>query len=116
MKAFTLDIRGMVNNTKLSDSKYLWPLFEAVVNSIQSIEDAGIDDGVVIKILAERSNHEQFMLSANSDTPVVALPPIDAFRVTDNGVGFSAGNYELRTPLYLTRVVGRAYIDFADWL
>jgi hypothetical protein len=93
MKAFTLDIRGMVNNTKLSDSKYLWPLFEAVVNSIQSIEDAGIDNGV-IKILAERSNYEQFMLSANSDTPTVALPPIDAFRVTDNGVGFSADNYE----------------------
>ena len=35
MSAFTLDIKGQLNNMRLSDAKALWPLFEAVVNSIQ---------------------------------------------------------------------------------
>ena len=37
---FALDIRGHLNSLRLAESKALWPLFEAVVNSIQSIEDS----------------------------------------------------------------------------
>lgn len=38
--AFLFDIKGQLNTMHLADSKALWPLFEAVVNSIQSIEDS----------------------------------------------------------------------------
>ena len=40
MSAFMLNIRGQLNSMHLADTKALWPLFEAVVNSIQSIEDS----------------------------------------------------------------------------
>ena len=34
-----MNIRGQVNQIKLPKTKALWPLFETIVNSIQSIED-----------------------------------------------------------------------------
>ena len=37
---FRLNIKGQLNSIHLAEAKALWPLFEAVVNSIQSIEDA----------------------------------------------------------------------------
>lgn len=40
MSSFTLDIKGQLNSMRLSESKALWPLYEAVVNSIQAIEDS----------------------------------------------------------------------------
>lgn len=36
---FRLNIKGQLNSIHLAEAKALWPLFEAVVNSIQSIED-----------------------------------------------------------------------------
>ena len=37
---FLLNIKGQLNNIHLAEAKALWPLFEAVVNSIQAIEDS----------------------------------------------------------------------------
>ncbi len=37
------NFRGRLRNTQLPASKPLLPLFEAVVNSIHAIEDAGLD-------------------------------------------------------------------------
>ena len=48
------DIQGQLNNMKLSPSKAMWPLFEAVVNSIQSIEDLPIPNKGKITILARK--------------------------------------------------------------
>ena len=48
---FALDIRGHLNSLRLAESKALWPLFEAVVNSIQSIEDSPNRDNGKTKIL-----------------------------------------------------------------
>ena len=59
MGAFSLDIRGQLNSMRLAESKALWPLFEAVVNSIQAIEDSPNKDCGKIDIFAQREPHMQ---------------------------------------------------------
>ena len=34
---FTMNLKGQVNQMRLPKSKALWPLFETIVNSIQSL-------------------------------------------------------------------------------
>lgn len=62
MSGFTLDIKGQLNNMRLSEAKALWPLFEAVVNSIHSIEDSPCKDCGEITIFAQRDvgMHESY--------------------------------------------------------
>ena len=53
---FALDIRGHLNSLRLAESKALWPLFEAVVNSIQSIEDSpNRDNGKITMVVFIRA-------------------------------------------------------------
>ena len=49
-----LDLAGQLNSINLAESKALWPLFEAIVNSIQAIEDSPNKDRGRITIMAER--------------------------------------------------------------
>lgn len=74
-----VDLAGKIRNTQLPRSKQLLPVFEAVVNAFQAIEEAG--DRVKnprIEILVERD-------------PVLAEKeidgPVNGFTVTDNGIG-----------------------------
>lgn len=53
------DLKGHLNSTNLAVSKALWPLFEAVVNSIQSIEDSPNKSQGKITIHAEREPYVQ---------------------------------------------------------
>ena len=50
-----MNFKGLVNLHTLPKSAPLLPLYEAVINSIQSIEDAQIQDGrIEIKIEREK--------------------------------------------------------------
>ena len=51
---FLLNIKGQLNNIHLAEAKALWPLFEAVVNSIQAIEDSENKTCGKIEIYAHR--------------------------------------------------------------
>jgi len=82
-----IDLLGRVRNIKLPNAKPLLPLFEAVVNSIHSIDDMRINDGY-IKILICRDNHQSGLIDGAN------LSAIDGFKVIDNGVGFNWENYE----------------------
>lgn len=62
---FALDIRGHLNSLRLAESKALWPLFEAVVNSIQSIEDSPNRDNGKITIFAQREDQDPIYYSSN---------------------------------------------------
>ena len=39
LMAITVNIAGQVGQIRLAQSKALWPLFETVINSVQSLED-----------------------------------------------------------------------------
>lgn len=98
MSAFVLNIRGQLNNIRLAESKALWPLFEAVVNSIQAIEDSPNKNNGKIYISAQREISYTGRLDSNKDI----LEKFESFTVTDNGVGFDEQNYKSFNTAYST--------------
>ncbi len=81
-----LDLAGKIRNTQLPARKALFPMFEAVVNSFQAIEDAKKSESAFfIQIAVERD-----AVLEGIDTE----GPVNGFTVTDNGVGFNDANVE----------------------
>lgn len=87
----TVNIAGQVGQIRLSISKALWPLFETVVNSIQSLEDSDVDDKI-ITVEALRPQYAQLKTDNNGGI-VEEQTHFDRFIVTDNGKGFNTENY-----------------------
>ncbi|MDO4981965.1 MAG: hypothetical protein Q4E35_00215 [Eubacteriales bacterium] len=82
------DLKGHLNSINLTVSKALWPLFEAVVNSIQSIEDSPNKSRGKITIQAEREPYVQNKLAQKE-----VLGRFESFAITDNGIGFNEDNF-----------------------
>lgn len=87
----TVNVAGQVGQIKLSLAKALWPLFETVINSIQSLEDSNVSEKKII-IDALRSEDIQLKTDGQGDT-VEEPAHFVAFVVTDNGNGFNTENY-----------------------
>src|SRR5271157_1897909 len=82
-----LDLVGKIKNTQLSRSKALLPMFEAVVNSFQAIEDGS--EPILsprIDIVVERSASVLPGVEIDGD--------VNGFTITDNGVGFTEDNLD----------------------
>lgn len=94
---FLFDIKGQLSTIRLADSNALWPLFEAVVNSIQSIEDSPNKDCGKIVIHAHRKTSNQFGLESKEP-----LGRFESFSITDNGIGLDAENYRSFNTAYST--------------
>ncbi|MCM4158437.1 hypothetical protein FHG64_12700 [Antarcticibacterium flavum] len=88
-----IDIAGKVREKKLASNKALLPLFEAVVNSIHAIEELNLQTPGIIEIEAERLPQENLGNDSNSQE-FEKKPPIISFKVTDNGIGFNAANWD----------------------
>jgi hypothetical protein len=86
MNGMKLDLAGKIKNTPLPRSKALWPVFEAVVNSFQAIEDAGerVQKPTVEMVVVRHSTLPG--LEADSE--------VNSFTITDNGVGFDDNNVD----------------------
>lgn len=84
-----VDLRGKIGNTKLPYSKNLLPLHEAIVNSIQAIEERFTDDpsSGKIEITIDRTNHRSVIDQKN-------IGEIIGFTVVDNGIGFTSNNFK----------------------
>lgn len=82
-----VDIVGKVRNTQLPLSTPLLPLYEAIINSIQAIEDAKIKDGR-IDIFIQRDNS-----SSLEDRDGHVVDDILGFEINDNGLGFTDENF-----------------------
>lgn len=79
------DVLGRIKNINLPATKPLFPLFEAIINSIHAIEDAGTSKGRIdINILRTKS-----LLSKQDG----ALGDISGFEIIDSGIGFNELNY-----------------------
>lgn len=76
---------GRVKNTHLPISKPLLPLFEAIANSLDAIEEVGSSAESYIKIEVDREEE--------MDMGQKPLGRVIGFRVYDNGVGFTEANY-----------------------
>src|SRR5687767_6207039 len=82
-----VNLRGRVNNIKLSHHQGLHALFEGVVNSIHAIEAGSAGGDIHVYIRRELSQ-------AALDLGDFSTEPIASFEITDAGVGFTNANYE----------------------
>ncbi|MDD1469719.1 ATP-binding protein [Dolichospermum sp. ST_sed5] len=84
-----INVEGRIKNVNLPYSKPLYPLFEAVVNSIHAIEELNSRNGM-IRIFIERDKSQGLLGLLHDNTE---LCPIKSFRIEDNGIGFNEPNY-----------------------
>jgi len=84
-----LDLKGRVGNTKLPLSNGLYPLFEAISNSMHAIDEAGEKKGL-IQVEVVRAAPTPDLFDDDSSTN----RPIEGFVIQDNGVGFTDANFK----------------------
>lgn len=87
--SFTMNLRGQVNQMRLPKSKALWPLFETIVNAIQSLEETKNCKKPLITIKANRIEFSQLNTAGEEE-----VNHFKEFIVTDNGEGFTEKNYK----------------------
>lgn len=85
-RSFSTNIKGKVRNFHLPKNRPLVPLYEAIVNSINAIDerrltDKNLDGNIKIQVLREKT------LFAESENDSVV-----GFKVIDNGIGFTNAN------------------------
>lgn len=83
------NLAGRIRNTSLPKSHGLMPVFEAIVNSIQSIEEKGnikTDGKITLKI----NRFPQINLDKNKKN----IESISGFEIIDNGCGFNKTNFD----------------------
>jgi hypothetical protein len=89
-------ISGRIRNTHLPKPKALLPIFEAVMNAFQAIEEAG-GKGHYIRITVERRGN------LDDGKP----GPIEAFTIVDSGIGFTDENFDSFETVDSTYKAGR---------
>jgi len=96
------NLPGRLRNTDLPKTHPLLPVYEAVVNSIQAIEESGkpiAESTIKVEILREP---QQSISEADA-----ALPRIIGFRITDDGIGFTDENFVSFNTLDSDRKAGK---------
>jgi hypothetical protein len=87
------NVKGRVKNTFLPKSQSLLPLYEAIINSIDAIEDAGMEpaEGRIDITILRKS---MLPLPPSESEQPSFRDPIWGFEVVDNGIGFTDENYD----------------------
>lgn len=84
-------LAGKIRNLRHFKSEALLPLFEAVVNSIQAIEEVGDVKQGVITVRIKRDMRQGNLSLGEDDS---SLPNITGFEIEDNGIGFNDNNFD----------------------
>src|SRR5262245_48543673 len=90
--AITASLTGRLRNTSLPKSRALLPLFEAVVNAIQAVDEVHGADMDSARIEVRIVRDQQLPLPSGGGPQAAIAPPIIGFVVTDNGEGFHDAN------------------------
>jgi hypothetical protein len=88
------NLQGRLRNTSLPNTHGLMPVFEAVVNSIHSIEEAGISSengSITVEIIRDGTQALDFKSDSKKRGPD-AQRGIVGFKIFDNGIGFTDAN------------------------
>ncbi len=78
------NLRGQIRQTPLPRWKALLPLFEAIMNSVQAIQESKAERLHKITIVIERDDNGMFKEE---------VPAITGFSISDTGVGFDDDNF-----------------------
>lgn len=106
-----IDIKGKINEKKLAYSNTLLPLFEAIINSIQAIEEGSATNPGIIEIDIIRYNQTELNFDSQDK-----LPEILDFAIRDNGIGFNTINYESFNYAHSTYKKGGKGVGRFTWL
>lgn len=88
-KNLTTDIEGIIRELNISEEEVLYPFYEAVVNSIQAInERKDITTNGKITVYIERDKSQLSLFKQYNQYPIASI------RIVDNGIGFTPSNYE----------------------
>ncbi len=79
---FRASLSGQIRQTKLPKWKPLLPVFEAVMNAVQSIQDRGVEGSIIVNIVEAPS------------LKIDDVERIDRFVIYDDGVGFTDENMD----------------------
>jgi hypothetical protein len=85
-----INFPNYVETIKLPSVKALYPLFEAISNSIDSIEESKVKDGRIVVVLERQ---KQGLLEKEDVEENKELLPIENLIIEDNGVGFKEANF-----------------------
>ena len=103
-----MDLQGRLRNTKVAAQDAFLPVFEAIINSIHSIEDCfGLEDAAEKGRIEVRVHRvQQYKLSSG----MAGRPPVEPvmhFTVIDNGIGFTDPNLKSFETADSTAKIGR---------
>lgn len=84
-------LSGRLRNTSLPKSSALFPLFEAIVNSIHAIDERIEQDNSIT--LDDCKITIKIIRSAQTTTDNSRKPEITGFQIVDNGIGFNDKNF-----------------------
>ena len=88
-----IDILGKIKEKKLAYKNTLLPLFEAIVNSIQAIEEDSATKPGIITVTLNRTPQSKIDFKEDDlENPLKTTAIID-FIVRDNGIGFNNANF-----------------------
>jgi len=90
------NLGGRLRNTYLPASHSLLPLFEAVVNSIHSIEELSqsISIGKITVEILRKQTPPSLFIDEPKKRGAEAIPDIVGFKIQDNGIGFNGDNFK----------------------
>ncbi len=90
------DIKGIISGLSLSEDKVLFPVFEAVVNSIQAIDERKkketVKGEINIKIIRYNKQTELGEYNEEFDKTKI-FSPIKSIEIFDNGIGLNTLNF-----------------------
>ncbi len=92
------NISSLVRQVRINSAEYLFPIFETVVNSIQSINESKRDDGdIIVKVFR--------VLQATTNNTLSEKSEVIGFEVRDNGVGFNNEHFSSFQEAYTEKKV-----------
>lgn len=106
-----IDIKGKINEKKLAYNNTLLPLYEAIVNSVQAIEEDSATSPGIIEIDIIRSAQTSLEFEGTDQ-----MPEIMDFVIKDNGIGFNEDNFESFNYAHSTYKKGGKGIGRFTWL
>lgn len=88
------DLEGRLGNLPDFSNEALFPVFEAIVNSIQAIHERKMNDRGRITIRIVREIGDQYHLPNENDSIKKEKAKLKNFEIEDDGVGFNKNNFE----------------------
>ena len=85
-RKFSSNLKGKVRNFSLPKNRPLVPLYEAIVNSINSIDERRIIEPTIHGKIEIEVIRERTLISGSNEDTVIG------FKIHDNGVGFNSDN------------------------